>query len=233
MFAPTNAIAKKRISIKYEKRKRERLQKFTEEFVFKKVFNEEYWGKAFQNHVENPTDVDEHTPFSDFFSLGIGKSGITAICLVPQIRCAWDMLIALYHLYFPSKFPSTQYVAKLLHTHISSLFTELQEVENFDAEAQLKYLRGMFDDSVILEGGNFNWYLTDPLACAWAFSRSFILITQGKQGMETDEELEPKMVEKLKELYEQHKEAAITHKVFLGKLVEKELEKSGLFKEKK
>ena len=192
MFTPQEpvCIARKSVDPQHEQSKRQRLKNFTEEFVFEHVL-EKYWGMQFRDHLQNKKDVDTqgNTLFSDCFSITFDGTELSVICVIPQNRCAWDIILACYHLYFPNQFPSTEHVAKALFNKLSGFDMNCKFILNFDETAQMKYLNGMFDENVPLEGGNFNWYLTDPLACVWAYMRSEMLISQKLSGTETEEQI--------------------------------------------
>lgn len=180
-----------------EDERRARLIKYTEEVTFKEVL-EEYWSKVIKYYQEEKEDLDEKSPIGDCFNLcETNDRSIYFTCLVPQMRPCWDIVLALYHLYFPEIFPSTAHVAKVLYSSLVEV--NPSKIENFPYEPIMKYLMGMFDESVELEGGNFNWYLTDPVSCVWAYKRSFTLMLNGLTGMETDEEIDRLQKEAQKE----------------------------------
>lgn len=233
MFQPLY-IAKSRINYDdTEDDRRARLVAYTQEFVFKNVL-ENYWEKVFGTYVANPKEVNDQIPISDCFTLAMSKKdgepeGIKVLCLVPQIRCVWDIILASYHLFFPKTFPTTEHVAMIIYKGIKVL--KQNDIENFCPQI-LRYLHGMCNKEVVLEGGNFNWYLTDPLACVWACVRSSALLRAGYSGLETEEEVDlrseaekefnkereiqrPITREVLDRLYQENLEAAKKYKVLL------------------
>lgn len=214
-------IARKKLDPEEEQSKRDRLKNFTENFVFVNVL-EKYWGMQIKDHLNNKEELTEEIVLSDCFCIGMKEKDLVVLCIVPQHRCAWDIILALYHLYFPKLYPTTEHVAKLLYSYVLGILKSM-EIQNFDPETQLKYLQGMFDENVALEGGNFNWYLIDPYACTWSFSRSLVLLCQGLEGLETEEFVDKysslqksdgnTLREKLNALNQQHKEIATKYKV--------------------
>lgn len=194
-------IARNRIDPVREKNIRRRLINYTEKVVFKEMIDGTYWENVFKIHQDPEHGFTTVDPFFDLFKPASvdpnkkeEKENLTTkevynfMCIVPCLRPYWDLILSLYHLYAPDIFRDVPHVAQCLYTKLEEAWKYNKsptDFENYDENIH-RYLRSLFT-SETLEGGKYNWYLTNPGETFFLCQRAFLMLQQGFKGDESDE----------------------------------------------